>query len=223
MPEVHLSASRWKMLLYLLDRLAQARIDDSGDARRLHILISNQLGDSILDLDTSLADLVDRTGLPLETPLEEVMVGMGSARILKCLGREGIHTMRHLRRRTYDDLLDIRNIGIASIKALKRRLWMYVEVHPAVTPLIRHHVPLILTGLAPGAFCGSIAEFLHSGNPRSRRPRRRNATSFPAARLVSSSTTSPLPTCEVANVGFEEPGVSWGTVVIVGGLLDIDR
>ncbi|MGW0450672.1 hypothetical protein ACWDWV_35435 [Streptosporangium sandarakinum] len=35
--------------------------------------------------------------------------------------------MRHLRRRTYDDLLDIRNIGIASIKALKRRLWMYVE------------------------------------------------------------------------------------------------
>ncbi|MEU9837415.1 DNA-directed RNA polymerase subunit alpha C-terminal domain-containing protein [Streptosporangium sp. NPDC048047] len=127
MPGVHLSADRWKTLLHLLDRLAQASIDDSGDAHRLHILISNQLGDSILDLDTSLADLVDRTGLPLETPLEEVLVGMGSARTLTCLGREGIHTMRHLRRRTYDDLLDIRNIGITSIKALKRRLWMYVE------------------------------------------------------------------------------------------------
>ncbi|MGV9324115.1 DNA-directed RNA polymerase subunit alpha C-terminal domain-containing protein [Streptosporangium sandarakinum] len=126
MPAVHLSLDTWKTILAIFDGLAQVNAADSGEAHRIHALISNQLNGSATTLDIALADLIDRTGLPLDTPIQDALESMTNIRAVNCLRRESIATLGDLRRCTYDDLLDIRNVGPRSLVELRQCLWAYV-------------------------------------------------------------------------------------------------
>ncbi|MFG1709152.1 DNA-directed RNA polymerase subunit alpha C-terminal domain-containing protein [Nonomuraea sp. M3C6] len=68
--------------------------------------------------EATLAELIERTGLPLDSDIRDVMPGL-STRAMNCLLRERIYTLGDLAARTDDNLLDIRNIGVGSLAEIK--------------------------------------------------------------------------------------------------------
>lgn len=84
-----------------------------------HTQLFVELVDKMKDVNTIITPIVDQTQKALEMPIEDMDL---SVRSYNCLKRAGINTVEDLTKKSKDDMLKVRNLGLKSLEEVIKKL-----------------------------------------------------------------------------------------------------